>query len=308
MRKILVIGSLNMDFTVKVKKAPGAGETVLAKDLELLPGGKGANQAFAAAKLGADVAMLGAVGDDPYGRILRESLESVGVRTEYLKKSETATGIAVITVDENSENRIVVIPGANRDVDIPYLDSRMDVIAESDIVILQLEIPVAAVTYAAGRAKALGKYVILDPAPASGVLPHELLKNCDLIKPNEHEIRALIGAEEDLSVKEAAGRLQAEGIGDILVTFGAKGSCCFVKNGNPVFVPACKTEAVDTTGAGDCYIAALAEELARGRDMAWAMRFAAKASALSVAKTGAQSSFPSREETEASLKGGDRSV
>lgn len=299
MKKIVVIGSLNMDFVVNVKEAPRVGETILAQSFRLVPGGKGANQAYAAARLGGEVFMLGAVGEDSYGSMLEENLRSAGVHVEHLKKTrDKSTGIALITVNEQSDNSIVVIQGANKEVDIPYIDSKMDVIKECDIVIFQLEIPVETVTYAARRAKELGKVVILDPAPAQGNLPLELLQNADIVKPNENEILTLLGADDSLPLQDAVAQLKEKGIKNVLVTMGAEGSCYYGADGSQIHVKAQKVKAVDTTGAGDSYTAALAVELSGDRDMETAMEFASKVGALVVTKMGAQTSIPTRKEVE----------
>ncbi|MCD8225560.1 MAG: ribokinase [Clostridiales bacterium] len=299
MKKIVVIGSLNMDFAVNVKHAPKVGETILGDDFRLTPGGKGANQAYAAAKLGGKVTMLGAIGDDTYGQMLMDNLRNAGVCVDYLKKTkDSSTGMALITVDENSDNSIVVIQGANKEVDIPYIDSMLDIIKDCDIVIFQLEIPVETVAYAARRAKEFGKTVILDPAPAQCDLPQELLENADVIKPNENEILTLLGADDSLALDNAVGLLREKGAKNILVTLGADGSCYYGQDGSEIHVPANKVKAVDTTGAGDSYTAAFAVNLSEKKDIKSAMKFASRVGAMAVMKAGAQTSIPTREEVE----------
>jgi len=300
MKKIVVIGSLNMDFVVNVKDAPGRGETILAKNMELIPGGKGANQAFAAAKLGGIVTMLGAIGTDGYGQILSSNLEAAGVDVSQLKVVEGSnTGVALVLVDEQGDNRIVVIQGTNGLVDIPYIESKLEVIRQSDIVIMQLEIPLETVVYVAGVAKELGKTVILDPAPARGDLPDELFRNVDIIKPNEHEIIALLDEKEGLSLEEAVCRLKAKGAKEVLVTMGEAGSCYYGEGDSVIRAEAFSVESVDSTGAGDSYTAALAVELAKDVPMEQAMTFASKIGAMVTTKKGAQSSIPTREEADA---------
>lgn len=296
MKKTVVIGSLNMDFAVQVKNAPGKGETMLADGMKLIPGGKGANQAYAAAKLGGHVTMLGAVGADTYGKVLSENLASVGVDVSHLKIVEDAsTGIALVVVDQTGDNQIIVISGTNAQVDIPYIESKMDVIAQSDIVIMQLEIPLETVVYAAKAAKKLGKMVILDPAPARTDLPDELLANVDIIKPNEHELLAILGGG-GLSQQEAVRQLQQRGAAAVLVTMGEGGSCYYGADGTTVREDAVVVDAIDTTGAGDSYTAALAVAISEGADMAQAMRLASKVGAMVTTKAGAQTSIPSRDE------------
>ena len=296
MKKIVVIGSLNMDFAVQVKDAPKMGETVLAEGMKLIPGGKGANQAYAAAKLGGDVTMLGAVGADTYGKVLSDNLAAAGADVSHLKVcNDASTGIALVEVDQTGDNRIIVISGANALVDIPYIDSKMDVIAESDIVVMQLEIPLETVTYVAKAAKKLGKLVILDPAPARTDLPDELLANVDIIKPNEHEILAILGGTA-LSQEEAVRQLRHRGASSVLVTMGAAGSCYYGADGSLIHTDAYRVDAVDTTGAGDSYTAAMAVAIAEGSDMKQAMELASKVGAMVTTKAGAQTSIPSREE------------
>lgn len=296
MKKIVVIGSLNMDFAVQVKDAPKTGETVMAEGMALIPGGKGANQAFAAAKLGGRVTMLGAVGADTYGKVLADNLAAAGADVSHLKVTdEASTGIALVEVDHTGDNRIIVISGTNALVDIPYIDSKMDVIAESDIVVMQLEIPLETVVHAAKAAKKLGKLVILDPAPARTDLPDELLANVDIIKPNEHEVIAILGGG-DISQKEAARQLKEKGAASVLVTMGGAGSCYYAADGTVTRADAFKVNAIDTTGAGDSYTAALAVAIAEGANMADAMALASKVGAMVTTKAGAQTSIPSRAE------------
>lgn len=298
MKKILVIGSLNMDFAIQVENAPQKGETVLANSMTLIPGGKGANQAYAAAKLGGRVTMLGAVGEDSYGKNLRDSLASAGVDISRLKTVPgVSTGIALVMVDQSGDNRIVVIPGANHCVDIPYIQRNRDIIESSDIVVCQLEIPLETVIYAAKTAKECGKMVILDPAPAREDIPQELYAYVDLIKPNEHELMTLVGGEGNL--QEAAASLHGKGIGSVLVTMGEKGSRLYCPDGVEVEKSAIPVNSVDTTGAGDSYTAALAVALAEEAGMEKAMELASLVGAITTTTIGAQTSFPSREEVEA---------
>lgn len=303
MKKIAVVGSINMDFVTSVQMQPKVGETVLGNGMELKPGGKGANQAYAAAYLGGDVTMLGAVGDDDSGKRLIENLKKVGVHTEYIKVSEgVSSGVAWIAVNEAGDNSIIVIPGANQTVDRAYVDSVMDVIRESDIVILQLEIPMDTVEYVAKKAKEAGKYVILDPAPAQR-LGEDLLNGLSIVKPNETEVMEILGeVHKDGDPEEKLRVMKEYGVETPIVTLGSKGSCMLDEMGSIVSIPALKVKAVDTTGAGDCFTGAMAYAISTGKDLKEALVFASAASAYSVMHSGAQTSFPSREQAESMLE------
>ena len=226
MKKILVIGSLNMDFVADVSHIPTVGETILAENFELVPGGKGANQSYAIGKMHGNVAMLGMVGQDTYGERLCENLESVGVDVSRIRKlSGVSTGIAVIGVIPEGDNSILVIPGANAHVDKSYIMENMDLLEASDIIVVQLEIPLETVMYAVKEARKRGKTVILDPAPAVSDLPDELFACVDVIKPNETELAILLqecSDEENLCTN--AKLLQQKGVKNIVVTLGGEGS------------------------------------------------------------------------------------
>lgn len=306
MKKIAVIGSLNMDFAVSVDEMPVKGETIMGRELNLVPGGKGANQAFALGRLGGKAVMLGAVGNDVYADMLLDNLKTAGVDVSHVEKLEdTNTGIALITVDSHGENSITVIPGANHKVDRAYIDRNADVIRESDIVIFQLEIPMDTVVYAASLAKKMGKMVILDPAPAPKELPQELLQSVDLIKPNETELARLVGMEvTEENLTEASNRLKERGVANVLVTLGGDGSFLNRADGTVHRVFCEKVAVVDTTAAGDTFTAALAMKLGEGEDEVNAMEFAGKVSSIVVTRKGAQSSIPNQEEVEEYLKRG----
>lgn len=300
MKKITVVGSLNMDTVIDVDHMPVVGETLLAGDSTLIPGGKGANQAFTIGKLGGDVTILGAVGADSYGEILCESLSSVGVHTEHLKHVEgVSTGNAIITVNKEGNNSIIVMQGANKCVDLDYIDQKMDVIEQSDIVIFQLEIPIETVLYTAQKAKALGKIVILDPAPAQANLPIELLQCVDIIKPNETELGILLQdplAHQNLA--HSTDRLLEAGIEHVLVTLGGDGAYLKSANQTDRRFYTQDVPVVDTTAAGDSFTAAVALGLANGQDLESAIEFADKVATIAVTRKGAQSSIPSMEETQ----------
>lgn len=297
MKRIVVVGSINMDYVTHVKQQPRVGETVSGQGLDLKPGGKGANQAYAAAYLGADVTMLGAVGNDAAGRMSMESLQHAGVHTEYIRiADDVSTGTALIAVNAEGDNSIIVIPGANDKVDRSYVDSVMDVILTSDIVILQLEIPFDTVCYVADTAKQAGKMVILDPAPARK-LPVELMKGLTIIKPNQTEIMKILGREDEICQPERELYiLKTIGVDHPIITLGSHGCCSLDECGKLNKVPAVQVTAVDTTGAGDCFTGAMACSLAEGNSLKKALEFAAKASSIAVTRSGAQPSFPSRDE------------
>ncbi len=296
MPKLAVVGSINMDLVIQSPKIPQPGETVLSSaSIQQFPGGKGANQAVAAARLGATVKMIGRVGDDSYGRNSLASLKDSGVDTSHIATvTEASTGVALIVVDEAAENTIVVASGANRAVETTdVVDS---VIAEADTVLLQLEIPLAVNIHVARLAKAHGTRVILNPAPAQA-LPTDLLKNVDIIVPNEGECTLLAGykihSQEDYL--PAAQALQKQGPGTVVMTLGANGAYVLYQD-TASLVPAFSIEAKDTTAAGDAFVAGLAVALAEGQILSEAVRCANAAGALTATKPGAQPSLPSRNE------------
>ena len=300
MNKIVVVGSLNLDMVVEVERIPVVGETILGYNVEKTPGGKGANQSYAAGKLGASVTILGAVGNDEVGAILKENLQLVGVCTDYLKVTEEeGSGLAIVAVDKAGDNSIIVIQGANKTVDREYIDLHMDIIKESDIVMCQLEIPLDTVLYVAKKAKEFGKLFILDPAPAQKELPEELLCCVDILKPNETELEIMTGLEAKTeNLKKATDYLKSKGIGNVLVTLGKDGTYLNDENNNIQLYNSHKVNSVDTTAAGDAYMAALAFSLSKGENLSSSIRYASIVSSIVVSRKGAQSSIPSREEVE----------
>ncbi|MEV6716460.1 ribokinase [Lentzea sp. NPDC051208] len=281
---LLVLGSANADLVVEVGRRPAGGETVLGGDTVVLPGGKGANTAVAAARVGASVALVGAVGGDGYGSLLRESLESSGVDTALVKTSSRPTGIAYITVTPDGENSIVVSPGANADVS----PSDVDALSFDGAAVLtcSLEVPLETVIHAIGAASRAGVRTVLNLSPVAE-LPAETLRQLTVLIVNEHEAAQL--ASDWRSLLEL-------GPSSAIVTLGSRGAAVVEESG-VVEVPAIEVaEVVDTTGAGDAFAGALSARLAEGDDLVQAARYAAKVAALSVTKAGAQPSYPTAAE------------
>ncbi|MFD7612518.1 ribokinase [Streptomyces sp. NPDC059828] len=290
MTGIVVLGSTNMDLVAYVPRAPQRGETVTGREFRTIPGGKGANQAVAAARAGAEVSMIGAVGADEFGARLRDTLEHSGVDTDLLRTVDAASGTAHIVVDDEGGNAIVVIPGANGTVD-HLTPGDEAVIAGADALLLQLELPLAGVLAGAEAARRHGVRTILTPAPAQP-LPPELLAVVDLLVPNEHEAALLAGTTDPHTAADALLRQVPE----VVVTLGAEGSLHLARGAEPVRVPAPRVRAVDTTAAGDTFVGALAAALVEGRPMHDAMVWASAAAAVSVQRPGASSSMPTRPE------------
>ncbi|MFF4321975.1 ribokinase [Streptomyces sp. NPDC001568] len=288
MTAIAVLGSTNMDLVAYVPKAPRLGETVTGRAFRTVPGGKGANQAVAAARLGGEVVMIGAVGADEFGVRLRAALHASGVDTAELRTVEGASGTAHITVDDEGANSIIVIPAANARVTAlePGDDAR---IAAADSLLLQLELPLEAVLAGALAARAHGVRTILTPAPAQP-LPAGLLAATDLLVPNEHEAAALTGLTDPHRAAEAL----LQDVPEVVITLGAAGVLHAARGREPVAVPAPRVRAVDTTAAGDTFVGALAVALGEGRPMPQALAWAGCAAALSVQRPGAQDSMPDR--------------
>ncbi|MFF5972630.1 ribokinase [Streptomyces sp. NPDC012769] len=290
MTSIVVLGSTNMDLVAYVTKAPTRGETVTGREFRTVPGGKGANQAVAAARAGAEVSMIGAVGADDFGLRLRAALEHSGVDTDLLRTVEGPSGTAHIVVDDEGGNAIVVIPGANGTVtSLTHGDEAL--IATADALLLQLELPLSVVVEGARAARERGVRTVLTPAPARA-LPTELLSVTDLLVPNEHEAAALTGHTDP----HAAARALLDDVPEVVVTLGAAGCLYATRGAEPVTVPAPRVRAVDTTAAGDTFVGALAVALTEGRPAPEALAWASAAAALSVQREGASTSMPYRTE------------
>lgn len=305
-KKILIVGSLNMDMVIEMEQMPVTGETVLGSTLTYIPGGKGANQACATAKLGGNVKMLGCVGKDEFGDLQKKNLYECGVDTSDIKSGTKCTGMASIYVDRQGNNSIVVVPGANHECDISYLKECDTAFQECDYVILQMEIPFESIYYAINRAKELGKTIILNPAPAPRELPDDIYTKLDYITPNEAELMTLCGGNGNTIDEfiEGAEKLLRKGVKNVLVTLGEKGALLVNEDGAKIF-PTRKVVSIDTTAAGDCFNGAFVVAISEGRSHKKAVIFANMASSIAVTRNGAQTSIPDREETDEVLEGWD---
>lgn len=297
MVNILVIGSSNTDMVVKTKRFPAPGETIVGGDFYMFAGGKGANQAVAAVRMGSSVTLVCKVGNDIFGKKAIAGFEQEGINTKYVFiDPEKASGVALITVNEYGENEIVVASGANATLSPQDIEQLTAVFETSDIVLAQLEIPLETVEHIIKKAAILGKKVILNPAPAQ-VLPESIYKDLFLITPNETEAAILTGVtfDNETSLAHIASSLLKKGVANVLITLGAKGA--YFQNAKQQFiVPAPRVKAIDTTAAGDVFNGALAVAIAEGMDWEKAITTACQAGALSVTRMGAQNSAPYRTE------------
>ncbi|EJM75715.1 ribokinase [Pseudomonas sp. GM49] len=291
--KVVVIGSLNMDLVTRAPRLPKGGETLIGESFATVSGGKGANQAVAAARLGAQVSMIGCVGNDAYGEALRGALLAEQIDCQAVSTVDGSSGVALIVVDDNSQNTIVIVPGANGALSAEAIDRFDSVIQAADVLICQLEVPDASVGHALKRGRELGKTVILNPAPVSRPLPSDWYASIDYLIPNESEASALSGLSVDSleTAQAAATRLVAMGAGKVIITLGAQGSL-FADGQRFEHFPAPVVKAVDTTAAGDTFVGGFAAALAAGQDEVQAIRFGQVAAALSVTRAGAQPSIP----------------
>ncbi|SMF25192.1 MULTISPECIES: ribokinase [unclassified Pseudomonas] len=292
--KVVVVGSLNMDLVARAQRLPRAGETLPGEAFFTAPGGKGANQAVAVARLGGSVAMVGNVGDDAYGQQLRKALEREGVDCQAVSVCEgVSSGVALITVDAASQNCIVIIPGGNGLL-TPQSVQRFDKLLQAaDVIICQLEVPAETVAWALARGHELGKRVILNPAPATGPLPSTWFGHIDYLTPNESEAEALTGitVTDQGSALRAGERLLQLGAGKVIITLGAQGALLVTAQGHQHF-PAPVVQPVDTTAAGDTFVGGFAAALVRGLEEGEAIALGQRAAALSVTRVGAQPSIP----------------
>jgi ribokinase len=304
MSDILVIGSLNADLVVRSPRFPEPGETISGGDLQIIPGGKGANQAVAAARQGANVAMIGRVGNDSFGPFLTENLKSNRVNTTHVRTDDSATGTAIIIVDASGQNSIVLSPGANGNVSSADVEGASTLTPR--LLLLQLEIPIPTVFQAAQYAKANGIRVILNPAPAQSI-PNELIALADFIIPNETELGLLTSHEvtDIASAEEAAKILLKQGARNIIVTLGSNGAL-IVTGDKSMHIPSFKVDVLDTTAAGDAFIGGLASKLIdfdlkkelSDNEFEQAVRYACACGAFAVTKFGAQPSLPTKKEIE----------
>jgi ribokinase len=299
--RIVVVGSLNMDLVVRTERLPRPGETVHGRDFCQVPGGKGANQAVAAALLGAEVTMIGRVGDDAYGRQLLESLASRGVDTRLVEATSGATsGLAMIGVEDSGQNAITIIGGANAQLSPDDIAAGEAEIAAAGALVVQLEVPLLTVAAAIAIAKKHGVLTVLDPAPApAGPLPPGLLA-VDVLSPNQTEAEALTGiaVAGPTDAAQAAAILHARGARLVVVKLGEQGALASDGHGLALHISAQQVKVVDTTAAGDAFTAALSVALVEGRQLADATRFACTAGSLATTRRGAQDAMPSREEVQ----------
>jgi ribokinase len=303
---VVVVGSINMDLVVRTPRIPGPGETVIGQELHTIPGGKGANQAVAAAKLaapGMQVHMVGRVGDDDLGQRLLNGLGQHGVHTRHITVTEgVASGCAMILVDAKGENTIVTAPGANGKLVPRDIDAAEELIASAAVVVVQLEVPIATVAHTISLCRKYGVFTILDPAPAPAKRLPKALYEVDLFTPNEHEADALLGfaispkTRKIADPKQVGSRLLARGPGMVILKLGGKGSMIVGPNGQIETIKPFKVKVVDTTAAGDAFTGGLAVAIAEGMPVAAAARFANACGAVACQNFGAQPALPTREQ------------
>ena len=300
MTNIVVVGSMNMDLVFETDYSPERGETLIGKNFMTTPGGKGANQACAAGKLGADITFISSRGDDGFGREIVDSLQNNGVNIDNVFASDAHTGTAGIIVEKTGDNRIIVVPGANNSVTVEKVIEHENVIKNADYLLLQLEVPLDAVVEAVNIAFSHGVKVILDPAPAQK-LPESLYRKIDYLLPNEGELEKLLEDYDLNSTESKIEKLLDLGVKNVLVTLGANGAKLINSTLEKTF-SGIKVNAVDTTAAGDTFAGAFACGLQKGMQESEAIDFAMAAATLSVTKPGAQISMPGLEEVKNFIK------
>lgn len=307
MSRIVVVGSLNFDTSINVPHLPVTGETIIASKLSRHHGGKGANQAVAIARLGGQVSIIGAVGNDDHGHQIVDSLRKLGVGTAGLMlKDDATTGMAFVCVADNGDNNIIVYPGTNFQITKDDIERNLQLITAADYCLLQLEIPSAIVRYVIAICNEHKVKVVFNPAPVSADFDDSILQNIDYFLPNETELAMVTGqkvTEDNIGVLCAS--LVDKGCANVIVTLGEKGSL-LVNREKQEYFPAVKVKAVDTTAAGDSFIGAFTYRLALGDQIDEAIRFATKAAALTVTRRGAQDALPSLEEVNNLLVAGDK--
>ena len=297
MKKIIVIGSSNVDMVVRTSLLPAPGETILGGEFFMNQGGKGANQAVAIKRLGGNLIFMAKLGNDVLGRQSVGYFKKEGIDTRYIALDEdSASGVALISVDDHAENSIVVASGANMLLNEQDVDKMLEEMCEGDILLMQLEIPLQTVEYAARKAFGKGVKVVLNPAPARS-LPKELFRHLYMVTPNRIEAEMLTGIKiaNDADVEKVAEEICAMGVKNVIITLGSKG-CLIREEGVSYRIDAFKVEPVDTTAAGDTFNGALCVGLSEGMDLKQAAVMASKASSIAVTRMGAQSSIPYREE------------
>ena len=287
-----------MDLVAHAPTIPVPGQTIIGTSFDTTPGGKGANQAVAAARLGYPVQMIGAVGEDVFGQALLDNLSKAGVDTSAVARVPGPSGVAPILIDDKGQNSIVVVPGANGKVDIHAVDRQSDLIRSAGMVLCQLELPIATVTHLLALCAQAGVPVMLDPAPAAP-LPDAIFQQATWFTPNETEAATYV--EDSSTAEEAAARLLARGLKNVVLKRGSDGAYVAIAEGKAAWVKPFHVEAIDTVGAGDCFNGAFAVALLEGKDPWTAARFASAAAAISVTRAGAQASMPSRGEVDAFL-------
>lgn len=297
MKKVIVIGSSNVDMVVKTSHLPAPGETILGGEFLMNQGGKGANQAVAVKRMGGNLIFMAKLGNDLFGQQSVAYFNKEGIDTRYISLDEkSASGVALISLDAHAENSIVVASGANMLLNEQDVDKVVEEMYEGDFLLMQLEIPIQTVVYAARKAFEKGVKVVLNPAPACS-LPKELFRYLYMITPNRIEAEMLTGIKiiNDTDTEKVAETIRVMGVKNVIITLGSKG-CLIQEDGVSYRVDACKVEPVDTTAAGDTFNGALCVGLAEGMDLRQAAVLASKASSIAVTRMGAQSSIPYREE------------
>lgn len=297
MSDITVVGSINIDITALTNRYPQRGETLFGKEMELLPGGKGANQATACARLGKSVQMIGSVGEDLYGDLIMNSLQNDKVDTSFVKRvKESSTGCAIITVDNTAENTMLVFKGANDHLKVKDIKEAFLNINDSKILLVQMEIPEEVIIESMILARKKGMYVILDPAPAEGITVRAL-EYADLIVPNRQETKQLTGIDVTCvdTAYKAAKYFELMDVKNSIIKMAERGSLVY-QNGQADYIPAIPVKSVDTVGAGDSFAGAIACALSEGQDLVSAVKFASIVGALKVTKVGAQMGIPTLKE------------
>ena len=305
--RVLICGSINMDLVIRTHRLSAPGQTQMAHGMQEVSGGKGANQAVAAARLGAEVCMLGCVGSDGFAATLKNNLARENINTQWIRNVEGPSGVAIVAVDDFGENSILVVPGANGQLSPAQIDDAIEAIQWADWIVLQLEIPIDAVKHAIAIAKRAGKRILLNPAPAPQRFDAELL-HVDLLCPNQSEAESILGITiKDIhDARDAAIALRQRGAKQVVITLGSQGAIiCDSIDDATTWIPSVTVDAIDTTAAGDAFIGAMVTRLGLGDSLLKSATYAASAAAHAVTILGAQPSLPNHEEVLAILDGGE---